>query len=138
MTDDNLNRIKFDISQFRVDQELVDSGVWVDLGADASICIRSLDYSPFTDEFRKATKPYMTMGRDVPEDDQKAIMIRLVAKHIITDWKGIFDGDDELPYSVDNALRVLGEIDAMFVRVIAEARKVANFTQKAREDTAGN
>ena len=51
---------------------------------------------------------------------------------------GIFDGDDELSYSPENAERLLKEIEWIRMRIIEEAKNLENFREKAREATEGN
>lgn len=130
--------MKFDINEFRTDEDKKASGVWVDFGGGASFKLASLEHAEFVEAFRKETKPYTDLGREVPEADQEEIMLRLTARHIVLDWKGVYDGDDELPYSYDNALKLLTEIKWVRDRILLEARKVANFRAEQREKTEGN
>lgn len=130
--------MKFDLNDFRTDKEAKAHGVWVAFGGGAEIKIASFDSPSFTEAFRKATKPYQDLGRAIPEDDQVSIMVECMANHIVLDWKNIFEGDDEVPYSIDNARRVLTELEWVRDRVIAEARKIENFKAKQREATEGN
>jgi hypothetical protein len=61
-----------------------------------------------------------------------------MAHHIVLDWKGVFDGDEPLPYSVEAAERLLLELEWIRNRIIEEARSLENFRTKAREETEGN
>lgn len=130
--------MKFDLAEFRADDAKQKDGVWVDFGGGASFRIASFDAEDFSRAFRRATKPYTDLGRDIPEQDQEDIMIKLLASHIVRDWSGVYDGDDELPYSQDAALRVLREIPWVRARVLTESRKIANFRDDARQATVGN
>jgi hypothetical protein len=130
--------MKFDINDFRTDEDKQTTGVWIDFGGGASFKLASLENPIFLEEFRKATKPYTDLGREVPADEQEDIMLRLVASHIILDWKGVFDGDDELPYSFDNAHKLVTEIKWVRDRILMEAKNIANFKADQREATSGN
>jgi len=129
---------KFNINDFRTDEDKQIHGVWVDFGAGAAFKIASLENPEFVEAFRRETKPYTDLGREVPEDDQEDIMVRLMAQHIILDWKNVYDDEEELSYSYENALRLVTEIKWLRDRVIAEARKIANFKAEQREKTSGN
>lgn len=133
-----MSDLKFDINDFRLDKDAKQNGVWIDFGGGASIKLANFDNPSFTDAFRKATKPYNDLGKKIPEDDQLEIMARTMSRYIILDWKGIFDGDDELSYSPENAERLLKEIEWIRMRIIEEAKNLENFREKAREATEGN
>ncbi|UXO93746.1 putative pre-tape measure chaperone protein [Pseudanabaena phage Pan1] len=130
--------MKFDLNDFRTDKDAKTNGVWIPFGGGAEMKIASFDSPAFTEAFRKATKPYQDLGRSVPEDDQVQIMTDCMAAHIVLDWKGVYEGDNEVPHSFENVRRVLKELEWVRDRVIAEARKLENFKAKQREDTEGN
>lgn len=130
--------LKFDINDFRLDKDAKQSGVWVPLGGGAEFKLASFDNPSFTEAFRKATKPYNDLGKKIPEADQIVIMARCMSQFIVLDWKGVYDGDKELPYSSDNAFRLLSELEWIRDRLIAEARDLEHFRAKAREETEGN
>lgn len=133
-----MSDLKFDINDFRLDKTAKQQGVWVEFGGGASFKLANFDNPSFTDAFRKATKPYNDLGKKIPEDDQVEIMARTMSQFIVLDWKGVFDGDEELPYSAENAYRLLKELEWIRDRIIAEARDLENFRIKAREETEGN
>ena len=60
------------------------------------------------------------------------------AKHILVDWKGFYDGEEELPYSYTNAVRFLTEIDWLLTTVINEAKNQANFRVEQSKAIEGN
>lgn len=118
---------RFDINQFRTDDSLSKAGVWVDFGASAEFKIASFGNEDFGVEFRRRTDPWTKMGVEVPDDEQETIMVELLAKYIVLDWKGVFEGEDELPYSRENAERLLREVPFVRSRIIEEARRIQNF-----------
>lgn len=133
-----MSDLRFDINDFRLDKTAKSSGVWIDFGGGASIKIAAFDNPSFADAFRKATKPYNDLNKEIPEDDQIEIMSRTMSQFIVLDWKGIYDGDEELPYSNENAYRLLKELEWIRSKIITEAQKLDNFRSKAREATEGN
>lgn len=130
--------LKFDINDFRLDDDAVQNGVWVDFGGNAAFKIAPFDNPSFEDAFRKANKPYNDLGKKPNEDEQEEIMCRTMAQFIVLDWRGVYDGDDEWPFSRDNAYRLLTELPRIRNKIMTEAQKLENFKVKAREDTEGN
>lgn len=129
---------RFDLSNYRTDPSLKKEGVWIDLGGGARVKIASFDNEDFTAQFRKMVEPYSKMGQEVPDEEQTRIMVFCTARFVILDWEGIYDGEEQLPYTVENAERVLTEIEFFRDRVIAEARKYANFRAGNVEALAKN
>lgn len=130
--------LKFDISKYRTDPALKQQGVWIDLGGGARIKLASFDNEDFATNFRKMVEPYTKMGQEVPEGEQKRIMLHCTANYIILDWENIFDGEDPIPYTPENAYRLLEEIDFVRERVMAEAKKFQNFRQESGKAVEGN
>lgn len=129
---------RFDINNYRTDPALKQQGVWVDFGGGARVKIAAFDNEDFATNFRKMIEPYAKMGQEVPEEEQKRIMVHCTARYVILDWEGMFDGDAEFPYSVENAERLLNEIEFVRDRIFAEARKYQNFRAQTLEGTAKN
>lgn len=130
--------MKFDINSYRTDPALKQQGVWVDMGAGARIKIAAFDNEDFATNFRKMVEPYAKAGQDVPEEEQKRIMVFCTARYVVLDWEGIFDGEKALKYSVENAERLLNEIEFVRDRIFAEARKYQNFRATNAEAVAKN
>lgn len=133
-----MTNLRFDINDFKLDKSAKASGVWIEFGGDAAFKIAAFDNPSFTEAFRKATKPYNDLGKSIPEDDQLEIMCRTMSHHVVLDWRGVFDGDEELVYSPDAAYRLLKELEWIRSKIITEAQKLENFKTKTREATAGN
>lgn len=130
--------LKFDINDFRVDSDAKLAGVWIEFGGGASFKIAAFDNPSFTDAFRKATKPYNDLGKTVPEDDQLEILARTMSQFIVLDWKGVFDGEEELEYSAANAYRLVKELERIRAKIITEAQKLDNYKALATEATVKN
>ena len=133
-----MSALRFDINDFKLDSDAKASGVWIEFGGGASIKIAAFDNPSFSDAFRKATKPYNDLGKEIPEDDQLEIMARAMSQFIVLDWKGIFDGKDELAYSNDAAYRLLKELEWIRSKIITEAQNLSNFKAKAKGDAEKN
>jgi len=133
-----MSDLRFDINDFKLDKAAKADGVWIEMGGDAAFLVAAFDNPSFTDAFRKATKPYNDLGKTISEDDQLEIMARTMSQFIVLDWRGVFDGDDELPYSQDAAYRLLKELEWIRSKLITEAQNLENFKAKAKKATAKN
>lgn len=125
--------IRFDINSFRLDKDAKTGGVWIEFGGGAEFKIASFDTPAFSDAFRKATKPYNDLGMEIPEADQLEIMARGMSQFIVLDWKNVYDGDEELAFSEENAYRLLIELEWLRNKIIEEAKKLSNFRDKAKK-----
>lgn len=130
--------MKFDLNEFRKNEDLATGGVWIPVGGGAEFKIASLDNPNFTEAFRKSIQPYQDLKREVPDDDQEEIMTTCMAKHVLLDWKNVFDGDEELEYSFENAKRIMKEIPDVRQIVLTQAQKVSNFREKVAKEIEGN
>lgn len=130
--------MRFDINQFRTDPDKKSQGVWIDFGGGARFKIASFDNQDFANEFRQMLQPYQKLGQEIPRGEQTRILVHCMARHIVLDWEGVFDGDEELPYSEENAKRLLSEIEFVLDRIIEEAKRLENFRKEKAEEIEGN
>jgi hypothetical protein len=130
--------MRFDINEFQEDEEKKSEGVWCDIGAGARIRVASLGNEAFQDWFRKKTAPWTRLKKDVPENVQREIMIEGMARHVLVDWEGVYEGDVALVFSVETAIRVMTKIRWFADRVLEEAREYSNFCVDAAEEIEGN
>lgn len=131
--------MKFDLNDFRVDEKKQVAGVWIDFGGGASSKLASLENPIFIQAFQRKNKSYTEVQRDnLEEKEQENILLPLMARHVILDWKGVYDGDVEIKYSYEKALEVLREIKWVRDKVLAESRKIANFRADRKEKTTKN
>jgi hypothetical protein len=72
-----------------------------------------------------------------PEDLRNAI-IKPMAKYILTDWKGMTEDGEEIPYSPAEAERLLKKYSEFFDLVDGTASDVENFRVVEEETTRGN
>lgn len=133
-----MGELRFNINDFKLDKAAKQDGVWIDMGGDAAFLIASFDNPSFTDAFRKATKPYNDLGKEIDDEAQLEIMARTMSQFIVLDWRGVFDDKAELEYSQDNCYRLLKELEWIRSKLIAEAQKLENFRTKATEETSKN
>ncbi|RTL04403.1 hypothetical protein EKK58_10545 [Candidatus Dependentiae bacterium] len=94
---------------FGTDANLEETGVWIELDKTSSIKIarmgnkRSKEMATRLNKSAKIANKYSLS--DVGEDD----LTDIIAHTVIIDWKGIKLKGQELPFSVENAKKVLKE-----------------------------
>lgn len=128
----------FDINQFRTSEELENKGVWRDLGKEARVLIARLGNAEFRKMFSEMVQPYTETGVAVPEDVQEDITVRCLARTVLLGWEKILDGDEELEYSYDNAVRALTEMRDFRELVIKLASKQDAYKEKQDKVIEGN
>lgn len=129
---------KFNINDFRQSKEKQREGVWVELGDGASIKVAYSDNPDFQSEFTKLVKPYRMRGTEVPTDKMSDIICECLSKHVLLDWKGIYDGDKEISFSQEKAKALLSEIDFLRDRVVEESKRLENFKLEVISKTEKN
>jgi hypothetical protein len=129
---------------FGTDLELEKEGVWVELLKDVLVKVRPLGndrYLRLVEKLKSKHSAAYRSGTIDPEIDRN-IQIRAVAKEVLVDWKGVEDPDtgEELPYSYDNAKRLLSDkrIKRFGIRVIEASAEQETFRQYEEEETEKN
>lgn len=133
-----------DLKLLRTDATKESEGVWVPLDAESAIKVRSSDTQAYARANRKKFEPYrnaMRPGRRmadvIPDESMNKIALDLIVDEILVDWKGIKDGDAEVPYSKDAAREFL-KIKPFRDMVEAAAADLTNFRAEAAREDAKN
>ena len=109
------------------DMEMVESA-WIPYDGDPEwqLRLRSVG-GPELDRLRRQCRPVRPIGDD-DLDLQK--WVRKLVEEVLLDWRGYFDGDDEVPFSKERALLLCKNIT--FATWLGEAAtKVENFVGEA-------
>lgn len=130
--------MKLDLSDFKTDKAKKTEGVWVDFGAGAEVKIASNTNADFQKAFADKKAPYDRMNKELTQEQMIDVMTYCMARHLIVGWKNLYEDDEELPFSVENAERVLTEVEWFRDRVIAESAKLSNFVLKAEKEVSKN
>lgn len=128
--------------------KLETEGVWRDFPDDAGNEVRLLiarvggSNNSFMKEFEKEIRPYrrkMKRKDTIDLDVQKEVLIRVMAKTVLLGWENVVDQTGKnVPYSVDMAIRLLTEVEEVFIFVNAEANELANYRVEEIEAEAKN
>ena len=98
---------------FGTDPKKEQEGVWRDdIGGDIRMKIARIGNPNYQKRFQTLSKPHRRAIRrgTLPDDIAEKLLIQCLAETIVLDWENVqYEGED-LPYSVENAVRLLTDI----------------------------
>jgi len=90
-----------------------ETGKWFDLDGNAGIKLRSATSTASKNLRRELEKPYaaqLRLGKGLSEKVSEELFIKQLSGAIIVDWKNITYKKEPLPFSQENAERMLREL----------------------------
>jgi hypothetical protein len=125
---------------FATDSDKEKEGAWVEFGSECSVKIARINNPNYVREFRRLTKVHKQAIRRGTLDEETAddILIEAMAKSIVTDWKGLKEDGVEIPYSVENAIRLLKQYNDFREQVAEIASSIAAYQLEEDEDSEKN
>lgn len=126
--------------QYGTDARLEAEGVWVDLGEGARIKVARAG-NPANRKMlqRMMEKHRVTLrSRNLPEDVLERITIQVMAETILLGWENIEERGEPVPFSVENAERLLGAYRDFRDQVAALAADMALFRGESEEAAQKN
>lgn len=125
--------------EFGTDSVKEKDGVEVDIGGATLIVARtgSMAYNKLVDKLFKVNKRVLDLKNEAAEQLNEKLMAEVLAKTVLLGWSGIEENGAPLPYSLENAQRLLMIKD--FRALVAE--KASDFTlykAAVEEELAGN
>lgn len=131
--------MSFDLASLRSDRTLQNEGNWVkDVLPGLHIKVRSTGSMLFKKRMAEALRPYQKLGKEPDIEQQEEISRRVVAEHILLDWKGVTVDGEEIAYSVENAIKIFEDIPDFLIAVTQTANAIETFKKKKDLDTEGN
>lgn len=126
---------------FKTDKSKEQDGVWFPLDEQSKLRIARLNNPRYQAAIQKKGNRYKLSAKvkAIPEDVWEGLMNEVIAETILVDWDGITDHGEPLPYSVENATRMLSEYpDFRNTIVLAIAGEMDNFKEELDEGTEKN
>jgi len=123
--------------QYATDESLEKAGVWIVWSGNTELRIARQNNPEYNTLRDRLVKPYRSSPGGIPEAKSIEILIEVMARTVLLDWKNLrFKGED-LPYTFENAKRVLAVKDfrAQVLMVAAEAE---TFRRKQVDDAGKN
>lgn len=131
-----------DLSKNKIDLKSASDGVWIELDQDTSLLLARYSNSRHQAFLTKAMQPYVRMRRMGSMDEETAALIEAegMAKHVLLGWKGMRDGDVELPYSYEAAFELLtNEQFSWFPELVRElSSDMSRFREEVLVDSVDN
>lgn len=128
--------MSFDIAKLATDQGRENEGTWIDVGDDCRLCIARVGNRRYTDEVSKIARKNNVATLD--NDTARKKMIDVYARTILLGWEGLQENGEDVPYTQENARRMLTEYPDFFRMIEAEASNAEHFRRSNVEETAGN
>lgn len=132
---------KFDLSGCSVDTALETEGVWRDIGDGATLKIARLNNPKYTACFNRLIRPFrrQIQAGTLAESKQAELMAEALAETVLLDWKGVYAEDAELPYSKQEARRILADpqYSPFLAQVVELAQDEAAYRQMEVETELG-
>lgn len=127
-------------SKYKTDADKERDGVWVPLDGESRIRIARTNNPLYREAMVRKMNRYKMAAKSkvIPEDAWLDIVNELVAETILVDWEGITEKGQPLPYSVENAKRVLTELKDFREMVLSIADNMENFKEELDEGTEKN
>lgn len=113
--------------EFKTNKRHEDEGVWVDVSDGGRLKIARAGNKKAMAYSKQVAKPHMaqiTFGK-LSDEVATQLACEVMAECILLDWSGVSDGDNDLPYTKENALKMLTEYPDFrdLVSMIANDRK---------------
>jgi len=129
----------------------LERGTWVRLDPTCRVKVVYTNSPEYQFKQKQAMKPYRTVlakTRDfddaMSQEDQDKLTVQLIVDYVLLDWEGVEYGTDGegkailLPYSKENARKVLTDVPAFRQMVEEAAATLSNFRAHDAEADAKN
>lgn len=118
------------------------TGVWIAIGPMEFLLARAGGENT---EFKKAAqakfKPFeLALANDTMDEKlAQKLVIEVMCTTVLLGWRNVYDRDkNELPFTKENAIKLLTDLPALFEKLQAEAQRIGNFRNKGNETVAKN
>lgn len=127
-------------SAFGTDEKLETEGRWFPIAAGTEVKIARTGNPSYRTMLRARLKPYMQSLQKGLLDDETgdAVLIEVMARTIVKDWKGFDKDGKEYPFSTQNAVSMMSEFKDFRDFVARNADDMQSFKAEATEVTKGN
>lgn len=105
-------------------------GIWITL-EDARLKVARMQNPAALAAFQEKTR--LLRGK-ISEEKQKELMTEIMSVHILLDWENINIGGEALPYSQENAFRILNDFPEVRRLVLDESQNLENFLAEKTAD----
>ena len=97
-------------AKYATDESLEANGTWREIGGGAELLVARAGnkaYSKLLTKLVENSRKVLDLNDDVADAKSDEIMVAVMANTVLLDWKGISFKGEDLPYSVENAKKLL-------------------------------
>lgn len=126
--------------EFGTDSKKEIEGIWEDFGSGCTVKIARLGNPEYAKIFRKISRPYKKAIRRETLGEEKAekLLVQSMAEAIVLDWKGLEEDGKKIPYSKENATRILTQYKDFRDQCAEVAGEMESFKLAENEDAEKN
>lgn len=98
-----------ELTQYKIDTNASDDGKWFPI-SDAKfklVSLSSIRSKNFRRQNEKVLAPYHRSGLPIPEEVSEDNLFKMLSQAIILDWENVKEGGVEVPFSSENAYRLI-------------------------------
>ena len=125
---------------FGVDTKKEQEGVVHDMGEGLKMRIARIGNPNYQKKFQTLSRPHRralkrgTLADDVAEQ----LLVQCLAETIVLDWEGLEEGGKEIPYSLENAIRILTDYPELRSYVNDIANELEGYQAEEEEEDTEN
>ena len=123
-----------DITKLLVDPAKEQAGVWTDYDETSSLLIGSITSRRYKDAYQSELDSARIKLRKISNEQAEKIQIKVLAKAVLLNWKGVKKGEAEYPYSQENAEYILTNCPQVREFVLQAAANIENFKAETVEE----
>ena len=130
-----------DISKtYGTDKAKEEEGVWIQMGDGAEVRVARLGNKQYMEAIRRLSTKHKVAARNnkLSEEVTLDVTVNAFAEAILLEWKGFKENNKALPYTRENAVRLLKEYPDFREDIAAIAANMENFKREQEEATAKN
>jgi len=127
-------------ASFATNPALELNGAWVDIGDGSSVLVARNGNKNSRALSKQLVAPHKVALRNdkLPDDVLEKITIQVMAQTILLDWKGIDEAGQPVPYTVENARRLLTDYPDFRDQVSGIASDMRNYQDQEEAEAAKN
>lgn len=125
---------------FGTDKKKELEGVWHDLGEGLEVLVARIGNPKYKKRFQAITKPHRRAldRKTLPDEVAERLMIQCMSETILLDWKGLEEDGKEVPYSTENAIRILTEYRDLREYIDDISKELEGYKQEEDEEAIDN
>lgn len=125
---------------FGTDKTKEQEGVWHDLGDDLRMKIARIGNPNYQKRFQALSKPHRRAIRrgTLSDDVAEKLMIQCLAETIVLDWEGLEENGEPVPYSMDEAIRILTDYPELRNYINDIANELEGYQEEENKEAEEN